>query len=380
MEHPPVNAWLGEAERKALNLPLISARDGILVSLTILKSLPYCLPTLPIFSSDALYRPGEVPDLETVVSALRQSVRDPKYNDCDVFEDGLGNTNLTVSDFSKWFLADLYEEYDTSKFVIAVLDHPLHLFYPNCKPPYRASGDLLKECGVWLVNRDEFRMVASMRGYCTPAHVDQMCMPQLVHHIHGHKLWFTWPLTVSNLALARTNILLDRGKICDGKIPLALKVLESLSVTRPQPGDCFYIGPSVIHACISLDPCIHVSRNALHPQFREEILRVAEAMIALEEIAFNGARSVPPALPLRSELVALDAHVLRSLVAGLDASFPLIRTLAKGSIDQKTYRSQLGSLCERLKKLLLDEKVDLDTAVYRDFSKAIKHVDTRGKS
>ena len=109
---------------------------------------------------------------------------------------------------------------------------------------------------AWFKNGDIKWMSILMpaRGITHP-HIDFHGASQLMIHIHGRKLWFTWPATDFNVKPLLNHELRDGNPI---ELLESIDVLEGLElILLNKTQEAFYLPGGMIHAAISFSTCCH---------------------------------------------------------------------------------------------------------------------------
>lgn len=90
-------------------------------------------------------------------------------------------------------------------------------------------------------------------------------------HLGGHKVWIVWPPTEYNLRAIRDHMRV-LGPTRELRLARWLQYLQEPEVFLTRAGDSFFLGPSVIHACISITNSAHFGIYC----WRRESLDVAQ--------------------------------------------------------------------------------------------------------
>lgn len=109
---------------------------------------------------------------------------------------------------------------------------------------------------VYFLETGEGSTTFSQPGNITPPRVDGFGLTQIMAHLDGHKVWITWPPSESNLRAVRDH---DRaiGPYRECRLEHWFEHLEDPQVFLIRKGDSFFLGSSVIHACISVTGSAH---------------------------------------------------------------------------------------------------------------------------
>lgn len=110
----------------------------------------------------------------------------------------------------------------------------------------------------------ELKLVDTMKGSSTftqagnitPAHIDGFGLIQRMAHLGGDKVWIVWPPTEWNVRAVRDHHQ-ALGPNRETRVDRWLEILKDPQVFLIRKGDSFFLGASVIHACVSLGPSAH---------------------------------------------------------------------------------------------------------------------------
>ena len=93
-------------------------------------------------------------------------------------------------------------------------------------------------------------------GCITAPHIDGYCLEQIMAHLEGEKIWVVWPPTEHNIRKARDFSLTAMADF-EQRPSVWFENFEDPQVFLTHTGDSYFLGPSVIHACISLTVSAH---------------------------------------------------------------------------------------------------------------------------
>lgn len=101
-------------------------------------------------------------------------------------------------------------------------------------------------------------------------------------HLDGHKIWIVWPPTEHNLRAIRHEKQ-ALGPDRELRLQRWLQELQQPEVFLIQKGDSFFLGPSVVHACISVTKSAHYGLFC----WRREALGVAQLNMRILQEGFK---------------------------------------------------------------------------------------------
>lgn len=111
--------------------------------------------------------------------------------------------------------------------------------------------------GLYFSERDkEGSTTFTQPGSITPPHVDGCGLEKIVAHLDGNKIWIVWPPTEHNLRAIR-NPERTLGISRELRLGRWLQELEEPEVFLTRKGDSFFLGPSVLHACVAVTKSAH---------------------------------------------------------------------------------------------------------------------------
>jgi hypothetical protein len=101
----------------------------------------------------------------------------------------------------------------------------------------------------------DWMSILTPAGAITQPHIDYHGALQLMCHIQGRKLWFTWPATPGNVKLLHDRELREGRPV---ELQEAIGILEGLELILLDEIQCsFYLPPGMIHTAISFTTCCH---------------------------------------------------------------------------------------------------------------------------
>lgn len=110
--------------------------------------------------------------------------------------------------------------------------------------------------GLFFVDTMPGTSTFTQAGNITPPHVDGYGLTQRMAHFDGDKVWVVWPPTEENLRMVRDHNL-SLGPRRENRLENWMKMLKDPQVFMMRQGDSFFLGASVIHACIAITPGAH---------------------------------------------------------------------------------------------------------------------------
>lgn len=109
---------------------------------------------------------------------------------------------------------------------------------------------------VYFSDKTKGSTTFTQPGNITSPHVDGLGLSQLSAQLDGCKVWIVWPPSESNLRAVQDH---ERaiGPNRECRLEVWLECLENPQVFLIRKGDSFFLGPSVVHACVSVTSSAH---------------------------------------------------------------------------------------------------------------------------
>lgn len=105
-------------------------------------------------------------------------------------------------------------------------------------------------------DKEEGSSTFAQPGNITLPHVDGFGLLQRTAHLNGHKIWIVWPPTEHNLRAVRDHSQ-ALGPTRELRFERWFQELQQPEVFHVKEGDSFFLGPLVLHACISVTKSAH---------------------------------------------------------------------------------------------------------------------------
>lgn len=110
--------------------------------------------------------------------------------------------------------------------------------------------------GLFFVDTMPGTSTFTQAGNITPPHIDGFGLIQQMAYFDGDKIWIVWLPMDANLQVVWDHFL-SLGPKRENQLENWLRILDDPQLFIMHPGDSFFLGPSVIHACIALTPRAH---------------------------------------------------------------------------------------------------------------------------
>lgn len=113
--------------------------------------------------------------------------------------------------------------------------------------------------GIDFLDSDSGSSTYTQPGCITLPHVDGYGEGQRLAHLYGTKIWIVWPPTRKNLSIVR-KLTIGPPVEVERRIEFWFNKFEDPQIFLVRAKDSFDLGPSAVHACISITMSAHFGR------------------------------------------------------------------------------------------------------------------------